>query len=73
MVASLVCPLCREFALPGLEGGPPLHCRGQADHPPPPGVLGGVRCSCWCRDAGQDAIAGHLYDERGGAPWPNCG
>jgi hypothetical protein len=50
MVASHLCSLCRPVALlPGMEGEEPWHCYGRSDHVTP-GVLGGYRCSCECRD-----------------------
>lgn len=42
------CVMCSPPRLfPGVE---PTHCYGTADKKPPPGVLGGFRCSCECQN-----------------------
>lgn len=53
MTASLVCASCRGIdpSIFGRSGrSQPDHCYGRADRPALPGVLGGYRCSCDCRD-----------------------
>jgi hypothetical protein len=50
VTASFLCESCRGIEFPPGHRSEPDHCYGHGDRPALPGVLGGYRCSCECRN-----------------------